>query len=129
MNFHAELVSPERKVFSGDVTEVVIPSANGDMGILANHAPIVAVLRPGMLTIKGGASPKSVYVRGGFAEVNAQGLSILAERVVPAEELTSEILAGEIALLESEFTKAKSDRAKQTAALRVSALKSLQASK
>jgi F-type H+-transporting ATPase subunit epsilon len=125
MNFHAELVSPERKVFAGEVSEVVIPSANGDMGILANHAPIVAVLRPGMLTIKGGASPKSVYVRGGFAEVNAQGLSILAERVVPAEELTAEILASEIALLEAEFTKAKSDNAKQAATQRISSLKSL----
>lgn len=127
MNFHAEIVSPERKVFAGEVSEVVVPSTNGDMGILANHAAVVAVLRPGLLTLKGGTSPKTIYVRGGFAEVNAQGLSILAEKVIPQEELTSEAIEAEVALIEGELAKAKSERAKQNAMARLSSLQNLKA--
>jgi F-type H+-transporting ATPase subunit epsilon len=125
-DFHVELVSPEKLIFSGSAFEVIVPSTNGDMGILAHHAPLVASLRPGFLTIKTTASPKTVYVRGGFAEVNATGLSLLAEKVIAQEDMSQELIAAEIALGEDELAKAKSDMAKQNAALRLAQLKMLQ---
>lgn len=83
-----ELVSPERLVFSGAVTEVIVPGAEGEFGVLAGHAPFIGMLKPGILTIKGdGTAPKSYFVRGGFAEVNPAGLTILAEEAKPLEEL------------------------------------------
>ena len=70
--FHFDLVSPEKLVFSGEVDQVDVPGSEGDFGVLADHAPLVAMLRPGILTIVGGNARRFV-VRGGFAEVNPQG--------------------------------------------------------
>lgn len=124
-DFHVELVSPEKMIFSGQANEVIVPSTNGDMGIFANHAPLVAALRPGFLTIKTAAAPKTLYVRGGFAEVNASGLSLLAEKAIAQEDMSQELIAAEIALGEEDLSKAKNDRDKQNAALRLAQLKLL----
>ena len=75
--FHFELTSPEQLVFSGEVEHVVVPGSEGEFGVLANHAPLIAMLRPGILTILG-ANEKRFVVRGGFAEVNPKGLTVLA---------------------------------------------------
>ncbi|WP_018388216.1 F0F1 ATP synthase subunit epsilon [Ancylobacter sp. FA202] len=91
--FPFELVSPERLVYSGAVTEVIVPGAEGEFGILAGHAPFVSTLKPGVLTIKGDGGPKKLFVRGGFAEANPQGLTVLAETAIPLAELRAENLA------------------------------------
>ena len=91
--FPFELVSPERLVYSGAVTEVIVPGAEGEFGILAGHAPFVSTLKPGVLTIKGDGAPKKLFVRGGFAEANPQGLTVLAETAIPLAELRAENLA------------------------------------
>ena len=91
--FPFELVSPVRLVFSGDVEQVDVPGAEGDFGVLAGHAPFVSTLRPGVLTIHESGSTKRYFVREGFAEVNAKGLTVLAETAVPADELDREALA------------------------------------
>lgn len=91
--FPFELVSPERLVYAGSVTEVVVPGAEGEFGILAGHSPFVSTLKPGILTIKGDGAPKKLFVRGGFAEANPQGLTILAETAIPLAELRAENLA------------------------------------
>ena len=81
MALHFELVSPERLLFSGDVAEVDIPGTEGDMGILPGHAPVLSTLRPGVVTVtKEGGAKERIFVRGGFAEVNEKGLTVLAEK-------------------------------------------------
>src|SRR4051794_19511587 len=91
---HFELVSPERLVLSEDVAEVDIPGTDGDMGILPGHAPVLSTLRPGVITVsREGGQKDRIFVRGGFAEVNPQGLTILAETAIPLDELDAAVLA------------------------------------
>src|SRR5664280_1835088 len=66
--FHFDLVSPEKLLFSGDVEQVDVPGAEGDFGVLANHAPFVATLRPGILTVHGASGAQKIVVLGGLAE-------------------------------------------------------------
>ena len=81
MALHFELVTPERLVRSEDVHMVVVPGTEGDFGVLEAHAPVMSTIRDGALSIyrtdKG--EPETIAIRGGFAEVNAQGLTVLAE--------------------------------------------------
>ena len=83
MPLHFELVTPERLVRSEDVYMVTVPGAEGDFGVLEGHAPVMSTVRDGALSIvrTQGAAPETVTVRGGFAEVSANGLTVLAEQV------------------------------------------------
>jgi len=83
-----DLVSPERSVASLEVTQVQIPGADGDMTAMANHAPTITTLRPGLLSIDGPAGATSFVVTGGFAQIGADGITVLAERAIPREEVT-----------------------------------------
>src|SRR5215813_11280718 len=94
--FHFDLVSPERMVFSGEVEQVDVPGSEGDFGVLAFHAPLIALLRPGILTIRGPGEAKRIVVVGGFAEVNGEGLTVLADMAVPVEEFDRSSLATQI---------------------------------
>ena len=86
--FHFELVSPERLLFSGNVEAVVVPGAEGAFTVLPNHAPVMTVLKPGIVEVDETASKKArLFVRGGFADVSPAGLTILAEQAIPVEEL------------------------------------------
>ena len=77
--FHFELVSPERLLFSGNVEAVVVPGAEGEFTVLDNHAPVMSVLKPGIVQIGETSSKTSrLFVRGGFADISAKGLTILA---------------------------------------------------
>ena len=84
---HFEFVSPERVLFSGDVDQVDLPGAEGDMGILAGHAPLVTTLRPGIVTVFRGGAREAIVVTGGFAEVGPSGLTVLADRAVARADL------------------------------------------
>jgi F-type H+-transporting ATPase subunit epsilon len=74
--FQFDLVSPEKLAFSGEVDQVDIPGVEGDFGVLAGHAPVVAAIRPGILTIIAGGERQRVIVLGGLAEVSEKGLTI-----------------------------------------------------
>ncbi|MEH6716807.1 ATP synthase F1 subunit epsilon [Parasphingorhabdus flavimaris] len=82
-NLHFELVTPEKLVRSDDVFMVVVPGTEGDFGVLANHAPVMATIRDADLVIYAteGGAPETISVQGGFAEVNDKGLTVLAEAV------------------------------------------------
>ena len=67
--FHFELVSPEKISFSGEVDQVDVPGAEGDFGVLAGHAPLIALIRPGIMTVTAGGEQTQLVVLGGFAEV------------------------------------------------------------
>ena len=87
---HFELVSPLKLLFSGDVDSVVIPGSEGEMTILVEHAPVLTSLRPGILVMTSAKGAERIFVRGGFAEVNPKGLTVLAERAIPEMEMTDE---------------------------------------
>ena len=83
-----DLVSPERRLASFAATEVQIPGAMGDMTAMEGHAATITSLRPGVLRVIGADGVKSYIVTGGFAEISATGVSVLAEQAVPLDELT-----------------------------------------
>ena len=91
---HFELVSPARLLFSGSVASVTIPGTEGEMGIYPGHSPVLTTLRPGVVTVtRDGGAAERIFVKGGMAEVNPQGLTLLAEVAVPMAELTAEVMA------------------------------------
>lgn len=92
-----DLVSPERRLASFAATEVQIPGAMGDMTAMAGHASTITSLRPGILRVVAVDGTRSFAVTGGFAEISATGVSVLAEQAVPLEELTPAVLDALIA--------------------------------
>ena len=98
--FHFDLVSPEKLLFSGEVDQVDIPGVEGDFGVLAGHAPVVAAIRPGILTVTTGGTHQKVIVLGGLAEMSEKGLTVLADVATSIEELDRAKLADTIAEME-----------------------------
>ena len=84
-----DLVSPERRVASLEVTSVQIPGSDGDMTAMPGHAPLITTLRPGILRGESTGGTQEYVVTGGFAEIG-ENLSVLAERALPREEMTQE---------------------------------------
>jgi F-type H+-transporting ATPase subunit epsilon len=125
--FHFDLVAPERVLFSGDVDQVDLPGSEGDFGVLAEHAPLVTTLRPGILTIRSGGGELRVVVSGGFAEVGPGGLNVLADLAVPIEDFDRMWLEGEIKDTEEDVADAKDARARDKLAHRLAMLKALEA--
>ncbi len=126
-SFHFELVSPARLLFEGPVESVVVPGVEGDMTIMANHAALMTSLRPGVVTIADGKAAKRLFVRGGFADVNAAGLTILAEQATPVEDLSAEAIAAEMKDAEEDLRDAKTDEARRRAAEKLGSLKDVMA--
>ena len=85
-----DLVSPERLLSSVQAKQVQIPGAEGDMTVMPDHAPLITTLRPGILKVSGSDGEQAYVVTGGFAEINATSISVLAERAVPRDEVTAE---------------------------------------
>jgi F-type H+-transporting ATPase subunit epsilon len=100
--FHFDLVAPDKLLFSGDVDQVDVPGAEGDFGVLAGHAPLVAMLKPGVLVVHVGAEKKRIVVFGGFAEVNPQGLTILADVATAVEDVDRAAIAEHIRKMEED---------------------------
>ncbi len=98
--FHFDLVSPEKLAFSGEVDQVDIPGVEGDFGVLAGHAPVVAAIRPGILTVTTGGRHEKIIVLGGIAEVSEKGLTVLADVATSLVELDRAQFAETIAEME-----------------------------
>jgi F-type H+-transporting ATPase subunit epsilon len=79
-----DLVSPERLLLSEDAEMVTLPGAEGDLGVLAGHEPLITTLRPGVIDVKGGGrGDERFFVLGGFADINVTKLTVLAEEAFP----------------------------------------------
>lgn len=105
-----ELVSPERLVLSEDVDMVVVPGGEGDFGVLKGHAPVVSTLRFGTIDVHdGGAVKDRIFVAGGFAEVTADGVTVLAEEAARLTEIDKGAVSGEIEALRAKLAAATSD--------------------
>ncbi len=125
--FHFELVSPEKMLFSGAVDSVALPASEGDMTVLAGHAPSMTTLKPGVVTIaEGKGSPRRLFVRGGFVDINEAGLTILAEHAIPLEDLKPEMIAADIKNAMEDVADAKTVEARVAAQAKLDGLRQLQ---
>jgi len=107
---HFDLVSPERMLLSEDVDMVTLPGAEGYFGVLAGHAPVISSLRPGVIEVTGGSTPNlRLFVRGGFAEVNAKKVIVLAEEAIPMADFDVAALDRRLADTEEDLAIAKTD--------------------
>ncbi len=102
--FHFDLVSPEKLAFSGDVDQVDVPGVEGDFGVLAGHAPVVAAIRPGILTVVTGGSKQKIIVLGGLAEVSDKGLTVLADVATSIDEIDRAEFAETISEMETKLS-------------------------
>jgi F-type H+-transporting ATPase subunit epsilon len=128
--FQFDLVSPEKLLFSGEVTQVDVPGSEGDFGVLAGHAPMVTTLRPGILVVYrdgGDDGELRVVVNGGFAEVSPTGLTVLADMAVPQDEFDPTVLDGVIKDTEGDIAKATDGWRRDKLSHKVDQLKALQA--
>jgi len=125
--FHFDLVSPEKVLFSGEVSQVDVPGAEGDFGVLAGHAPLVTTLRPGILVIYSERDAQRIVVDGGFAEVGPRGLTVLANLAVPVHEFDVAALAGMIKDTEEDVADEKDGWNRDKLAQKLDRLKALQA--
>jgi F-type H+-transporting ATPase subunit epsilon len=102
--FHFDLVSPEKLAFSGNVDQVDIPGLEGDFGVLAGHAPVVAAIRPGILTVISGGTKQKIIVLGGLAEMSDKGLTVLADVATSLDELDRAEFADTIADMQAKLS-------------------------
>jgi F-type H+-transporting ATPase subunit epsilon len=102
-----DLVSPERKLASVQAREVQIPGADGDLTAMADHAPTITTLRPGVLRVVHSGGSDDYVVSGGFAEITAKGVSVLAEKAMPSAEVTQDVYDAMVADAREALDKAK----------------------
>jgi F-type H+-transporting ATPase subunit epsilon len=108
-----ELVAPERLLYSGDVAQVIVPGSEGEFTVLPQHAPVLSMLKPGVLTVTGlDGEALRIFVRGGFAEVNPAGLTVLAEEAIPLAELSADQLDQQLRNAEEDVADAKDEHAR-----------------
>jgi F-type H+-transporting ATPase subunit epsilon len=126
--FHFELVSPEKLLFSGDVEAVVVPGADGQFTVLKDHAPVMTVLKAGVVTVTDAAGKnEKLFVRGGFADVGAAGFSILAEQAIALTEIDPVKLDADIKDAREDLSDAKTDDARIAASDKLAQLQDMKA--
>ena len=103
VTFQFDLVSPEKLAFSGEVDQVDVPGVEGDFGVLAGHAPVVAAIRPGILTVTTSGTHQKIIVLGGLAEVSDKGLTVLADVAISLDELDRAKFADTISDMEAKL--------------------------
>jgi F-type H+-transporting ATPase subunit epsilon len=112
---HFELVSPERLLMSTQADMVVVPGAAGDFGVLAGHVPLASTLKPGVVSVHDDGQVTKLYVRGGFADVAADTLTILAEEAIALSDLDAAAVDQKLKDLGEDIADAKTPEAKARA--------------
>jgi F-type H+-transporting ATPase subunit epsilon len=125
--FKFELVSPESILISADAEQVVVPGMEGQFTVFAGHAPVISTLRPGVLDAQVEGGRRRVFVRGGFAEVEPQRLTVLAQHLLDLDALDAGQLAHELESAEQMLAEAKDDATRMVAGEAVEQLKALRA--
>jgi len=123
--FKFELVSPERVLLSVNADEVVLPGAEGLMGVLAGHAPAVSTLNPGVISVVVGTSRKRIYVNGGFAEVQPDQVTVLAKEAHDIEQMGQGAISAELERAREVLAAATGDEAIRQANAAITALSAL----
>jgi F-type H+-transporting ATPase subunit epsilon len=112
-SFSFELVSPERLLMSASATEVVLPATEGEMAVMANHAPFMTTIRPGVVTVKEASGQTQKFVVfGGFADILPSGCTLLAESALPVSEFRKDQLAKRVDLAKADLAAAPDDEAR-----------------
>ena len=126
--FNFELVSPERLLFSEQVTAVVVPGTEGEFTVMAKHAPLMTTLKAGVVdaTLASGGS-KRIFVRGGLADITPTGFTLLAEEAMPIEDLKADVLATQIKDAEEDLADAVGEAKKHAAQGKLDQLRELKA--
>jgi F-type H+-transporting ATPase subunit epsilon len=126
--FAFELVSPERQLVAGEATQVVVPGAEGQFTVLANHAPFLSTLKPGVLDVTmADGSTDRIFVRGGFADANPEGLTLLAEEAQRVADMDMASLDQAIQDAREDAADAKDDAAKTAAETKLAQLEEVKA--
>ncbi|MCF3639385.1 F0F1 ATP synthase subunit epsilon [Rhizobium sp. TRM95111] len=109
-SFNFELVSPERLLVSGSVTEVVLPATEGEMTVMANHAPTMTTIKPGVVKVRfADGKTDSFVVFGGFADILPKGCTLLAESAVHVDAFDAALISKRIDAAKAELAGATSD--------------------
>lgn len=112
-SFPFELVSPERLLVSEQVESVVIPGSEGEMTVMAHHAPVMTTLKPGVIRVRNAAGQETRYVAfGGFADITPQGCTVLAESALPAAQFSREDLARRVETARAEVANAPDEHSR-----------------
>ncbi|MFZ1773473.1 MAG: F0F1 ATP synthase subunit epsilon [Rhizobiaceae bacterium] len=127
-SFTFELVSPERLVLSTEAESVVIPGSEGEMTVMASHAPAMTTVKPGVVTVKAASGSEERYVVfGGFADITPDGCTLLAERATHVSEIDKGALSKRIADAREDVADAKDDAARTKADTMLAQLLTLEA--
>jgi len=125
-DFNFELVSPERVLMSESVEHIVLPGSEGQLGVMAGHSPAIVTLKPGVINVLSGSTvTRRIYVRGGFAEINAKDVTVLAEHALDIEAADYKVIAAELASAEKDLAEAADDDARYIAQSAIDSLKSI----
>jgi len=122
---HFDLVSPESLLVSMQVESVVVPGSEGDFGVLPAHSPVVSVIRPGILSVTDAGQVTEYFVRGGFADVTPDGLTVLAEHAIELEHFGDDERAREIATAQTVLENATTDKERLNAQMVVDVIGAL----
>lgn len=121
------LVSPERELFNGDVDHVVVPGAEGEFGVLPNHAPVMSVIKPGALRVINDGAERRIFVNGGFADVTPEGLTVLAEEAIDLADITPADLEQDLKNAQEDLRDANTDAKKDAAQRKLARLETIKA--
>ncbi|MEO9336339.1 F0F1 ATP synthase subunit epsilon [Mesorhizobium sp. SB112] len=114
-SFQFDLVSPERLLVSEQVESVIIPGSEGEMTVLANHAPVMTTIQPGVVTVKLAGREDRYVVFGGFADILPSGCTLLAESAIAVADINKEDLTSRIQDAREDLADAKDDQSKTKA--------------
>ena len=109
--FSFELVSPERLLLSIEAVQVTVPGTEGDFGVFAGHAPVIASLRSGVVEVDGADGAERIYIAGGLADVKQDQMTVLAEEAIPVADLDRAMLEQKIQNAREDVEDAKNDEA------------------
>lgn len=121
------LVSPERELFNGDVDHVVVPGAEGEFGVLPNHAPVMSVIKAGALRVINDGAERRIFVNGGFADVTPEGLTVLAEEAIDLADIAPADLEQELKNAQEDLRDANTDAKKDAAQQKLARLETIKA--
>ncbi len=124
-----DLVSPEKLLLSGEAQMITLPGTEGEFGVLPGHSPVISTLKPGVIDVKGAEHGDTrFFVMGGFAEVNPEKLTVLAEEAIPMAQVSAEDLDRRIQNLQEDVLTAKSESARAKSVELLDSLQILRAS-
>lgn len=122
---HFDLVSPERRLFQGEVDMVVVPGEEGDFGVLPGHAPVMSAIRSGAISVHDGDAVTRTFIHGGFAEVTPDGLTVLAEEAIDLKAADAAQIAKDLTEAREDIGLARDDHERHVAEARVAKLEAL----